>query len=261
MKRPIAIGGIGSTHTTMANQNVLKKPNEGISTPQPSIVAENQLYFPVKNEPKVKINDFSTSQSQSEDEAESQALPVNSGDNPQHVNGIDTPNGNLSAEVSASNGQSEPSVQVVSPTNGSIGPNAVTDQDKAGAVRPPPLTIAQKVDAILNILARYRINSAANKRRQWQGKVTVASQVRRYLEHESTIRLVLPAFPFKSPNKISKVIGSLPDKAEEVALMHLNSLCVMIKEIHTPGAEISIVSDGLMYSGMTLPAVSKIASF
>lgn len=65
------------------------------------------------------------------------------------------------------------------------------------------------------------------------------------------ISMVLPAFPFKSPNSRTKVLGILPDKAEEFALRCLDGLCKNIKRIYAPGAEVYIVSDGIVYSGMS----------
>jgi hypothetical protein len=75
---------------------------------------------------------------------------------------------------------------------------------------------------------------------------------RRVLKGEK-IPMVLPAFPFKSPNSQAKVLGVLPDKAEEVALQCLDGLCKNIERIYAPGAELYIVSDGIVYSGMPPP--------
>tara|TARA_Y100000768_G_scaffold388408_1_gene384139 strand:+ start:13905 stop:14885 length:981 start_codon:yes stop_codon:yes gene_type:complete len=61
------------------------------------------------------------------------------------------------------------------------------------------------------------------------------------------IEFVLPAFPGKSPN-LNKVLGHLPDLAEEQSLIFLNSLCETIQEIYTPGAKIIICSDGRVFS-------------
>ena len=66
----------------------------------------------------------------------------------------------------------------------------------------------------------------------------------------SRVEACLPAFPFKSTNKVYKVLGTLPDKAEELALERLNSICVRVKEIYIPGARITIISDGITYNGM-----------
>jgi pyoverdine/dityrosine biosynthesis protein Dit1 len=62
--------------------------------------------------------------------------------------------------------------------------------------------------------------------------------------------MCLPAFPFKSANKVYKVFGFLPDKAEEIALARLHDMCRRIEEIYSPGAQLVIVSDGLVYNGL-----------
>ncbi|PVH97869.1 Clavaminate synthase-like protein, partial [Periconia macrospinosa] len=67
--------------------------------------------------------------------------------------------------------------------------------------------------------------------------------------------MVLPAFPFKSPNSTTKVLGNTPDKAEETALAHLNGLCSAIGEVYSPGACLVVVSDGLVYNGKDLLGV------
>lgn len=61
------------------------------------------------------------------------------------------------------------------------------------------------------------------------------------------IHFVLPAFPGKSPNP-AKVFGTLPDMAERLALQFLNQLCVTINNIYSPGARITLTSDGRVFS-------------
>ncbi len=68
--------------------------------------------------------------------------------------------------------------------------------------------------------------------------------------------MCLPAFPFKSPNTSTKVLGRLPDKAEEFALAHLNGLCAAIGDVYPPGAKLMIISDGLVYNGTVSPLSS-----
>lgn len=67
------------------------------------------------------------------------------------------------------------------------------------------------------------------------------------IESGKPVRFVLPAFPGKSPN-LSKVLGTLPDMAEKLALLFLNELCEGIKEIHAPGAQMILCSDGRVFS-------------
>jgi pyoverdine/dityrosine biosynthesis protein Dit1/AcrR family transcriptional regulator len=73
--------------------------------------------------------------------------------------------------------------------------------------------------------------------------------VRRFVGAALPVHLVLPAFPAKSPNP-EKVLGRLPDMAEELALEFLNALCQKIKKIYPPGAKITICSDGLVFSDL-----------
>ncbi|KAK3689021.1 Pyoverdine/dityrosine biosynthesis protein-domain-containing protein [Podospora appendiculata] len=115
---------------------------------------------------------------------------------------------------------------------------------------------AQKVCDILGVIYRYRLESCggplpdADDRATRQFHALIYNQVR----SSQPVRLCLPAFPFKSPNSQSKVLGRLPDKAEEFALAHINGLCAAIGDIYTPGAELTIISDGLVYNDLlTVP--------
>lgn len=65
------------------------------------------------------------------------------------------------------------------------------------------------------------------------------------------IHLILPAFPAKSPNS-NKVLGKLPDLGEEIALHTLNNLCNEINGIYAPGAQITICSDGRIFSNLVV---------
>jgi pyoverdine/dityrosine biosynthesis protein Dit1 len=73
--------------------------------------------------------------------------------------------------------------------------------------------------------------------------------VRRFIGAGLPIHFVLPAFPAKSPNQ-EKVLGRIPDKAEELSLQFLHDLCGEIRKIHGPGARITICSDGLVFSDL-----------
>ncbi|HLW41352.1 MAG TPA: L-tyrosine/L-tryptophan isonitrile synthase family protein [Flavobacterium sp.] len=61
------------------------------------------------------------------------------------------------------------------------------------------------------------------------------------------IHFILPAFPAKSPNP-EKVLGTMPDLGEEIALTTLENLCKEIKSIYSPGASLTICSDGRIFS-------------
>jgi len=103
---------------------------------------------------------------------------------------------------------------------------------------------------ILDVIFRYKSPLPKNASdRSDEGAIKFLGQIYRYVKMNKPVRMAMPAFPFKSPNSSVKVLGTLPDKAEEVALAHLNGLCSAIEDIYTPGAVLVIVSDGLVYNG------------
>ncbi|MEU6735270.1 isocyanide synthase family protein [Streptomyces physcomitrii] len=71
--------------------------------------------------------------------------------------------------------------------------------------------------------------------------------VRQRVRAGEPVVFVLPGFPCKSPNP-AKVLGVLPDRAEQLALEFLDGLCARIREIHPPGARIVLCSDGRVFS-------------
>ncbi|ODH26265.1 hypothetical protein ACO22_04721 [Paracoccidioides brasiliensis] len=123
-------------------------------------------------------------------------------------------------------------------------------QEIPGPVVYGPKTSAEVSSGIVSVLERYRMAPKEHAHEPWEAKGKISRLVEEHVEVGRVIPMVLPAFPFKSPNKKFKVLGHLPDKGEEVALAHLNGLCELIKEEYKPGAKIDIVSDGLMYSDL-----------
>ncbi|KAI1505979.1 putative pyoverdine/dityrosine biosynthesis protein [Biscogniauxia marginata] len=103
---------------------------------------------------------------------------------------------------------------------------------------------------ILTILGRYRLGQKLPSAKCKEGDLKFLAQIYAKVTANEPILMCLPAFPFKSPNTTSKVLGRLPDKAEEFALAHLNGLCAAIGDIYPPGARLMIVSDGLVYNDL-----------
>lgn len=63
------------------------------------------------------------------------------------------------------------------------------------------------------------------------------------------VNLILPGFPAKSPNR-KKTLSALPDLAEKHALQNLCALCDEIQHIYSPGAYVSICSDGRVFADL-----------
>ncbi|KAF2842626.1 putative pyoverdine/dityrosine biosynthesis protein [Patellaria atrata CBS 101060] len=104
---------------------------------------------------------------------------------------------------------------------------------------------------VLDIIEAYRIPLPNGVIDQIEfARIQFLPIIDHFVTKNETIPLILPAFPFKSPNTIAKTLGVLPDKAEEVSLAHLNGICENIRQVYSPGARLYIVSDGLVYNDL-----------
>ncbi|KAK5629393.1 hypothetical protein RRF57_005109 [Xylaria bambusicola] len=104
---------------------------------------------------------------------------------------------------------------------------------------------------ILEIFFEYALNKIDHSNAGFErGALNFVPIVRRFVATGERVEACLPAFPFKSANQAYKVLGKLPDKAEELALDRLNSICRRIQDIYPPGARITIISDGITYNDL-----------
>lgn len=114
-------------------------------------------------------------------------------------------------------------------------------------------TVSGISEQILEIIFDYALNKFSDtKQRLEAGRPKFLSVIDGFVVAQKRVEMCLPAFPFKSANKVYKVLGNLPDKAEELALSRLNTMCIRIEEIYEPGARCTIISDGLVYNGTIL---------
>lgn len=122
----------------------------------------------------------------------------------------------------------------------SVSEDEVTSQHEATATK------------ILRIIEQYGLNY--ERTGAWDGFEAFLPIVLGQVTRGESIKMLLPGFPFKSPNSRDKVLSNLPDLGEELALKHLNGLCENIKAVYEHGAEVHITSDGLVYNGAFLDA-------
>ncbi|KZM27357.1 uncharacterized protein EKO05_0003721 [Ascochyta rabiei] len=102
--------------------------------------------------------------------------------------------------------------------------------------------------AVLKTIEQYGLNF--ERTGSWEGFETFFPVVLGQVSRGESVKMLLPGFPFKSPNSRDKVLGNLPDLGEELALKHLNGLCENIKAVYEHGAEVHITSDGLVYNDL-----------
>lgn len=83
----------------------------------------------------------------------------------------------------------------------------------------------------------------------WQekGRAEFIKKTRCFVAANKRIHLCLPAFPCKSSNP-DKIMGSQPDKGEELALRRMYDFIERIGQIYEPGAQLCIISDGHVFS-------------
>jgi len=81
-----------------------------------------------------------------------------------------------------------------------------------------------------------------------------------YISQGLPIHLILPAFPAKSPNR-QKVLGTLPDLGEEIALTFLQSLCDDIRQVYAPGARLSICADGRVFADLVQVSDADVSAY
>jgi pyoverdine/dityrosine biosynthesis protein Dit1 len=110
--------------------------------------------------------------------------------------------------------------------------------------------VSETSNRILDVILEYSLHKFdSTEELHSAGRPKFLAVVSRFVKARQKVVMCLPAFPFKSANKVEKVLGTLPDKAEELALARLNSICVTIGQFYEPGAELTVISDGLVYNG------------
>ncbi|KAJ1555961.1 dityrosine synthesis enzyme, partial [Cladochytrium tenue] len=115
-----------------------------------------------------------------------------------------------------------------------------------------PAAVSRVTDAVVDVFDKNLRNHLPNGSDRWDGvgRTGFTASVRFYIERNLPVRFVLPAFPCKSPNTEQKVLGSLPDLGEELALRTMDITGRKIKEVYPPGVSFLIVSDGHVFSDL-----------
>ena len=128
-----------------------------------------------------------------------------------------------------------------------------------GTIAVPQLTrtrvpaIQEPAAAILRCLFKHRrlAFEAGDCAREECGQCLALHlpKVRQFVQTRRPIHCILPAFPAKSPSR-RKTLGPLPDKAEELALLYLESVCREVSSVYPPGLRLTLCSDGHVFSDL-----------
>ncbi|KAF0327129.1 hypothetical protein K4K61_003356 [Colletotrichum sp. SAR11_59] len=125
-------------------------------------------------------------------------------------------------------------------------------QSPADIPTPPPeasseTEIAHKIMDIFQSYGRHILPEGETEH-TWIGRKMFLPRVEQYIRDNVPIKMIIPSFPWKSINRVDKVIGVLPDLGEDLALARLNALCVDIGKVYQGGAEVHIATDGLVFN-------------
>ena len=141
-------------------------------------------------------------------------------------------------------------------------PESVGDVNEAKAIAAPTKDssadeeAAQSVIAgkVLDIIQSYgkHLGNEQNEsgETEWVGRKKFTPKVMHWVKQGVAVRMIIPAFPWKSVNRMEKVIGALPDFGEELALARLDALCRHIQKVYPPGAQVHIATDGLVFNDL-----------
>ncbi|KAI2464696.1 Pyoverdine/dityrosine biosynthesis protein-domain-containing protein [Annulohypoxylon bovei var. microspora] len=149
--------------------------------------------------------------------------------------------------------------QIIKPSAISVEVYEIPSDTSTPPASPRSPSLAQFEDAskvaskILDILERYgqhlepKGGESHSEGGGWLGRSLFLGKVEQQLEKGQSIHMILPAFPWKSINRIDKVTGILPDLGEELALDKLNQICEDIKTVYPLGGKVIIANDGLVF--------------
>lgn len=107
------------------------------------------------------------------------------------------------------------------------------------------------MDIVLEILERFeqfRMDPLPNDVYESIGKQKLAAKISKFVDIGKPIDFVMLGFPMKSPNSRDKVLGTMPDLAEEMAITRFQHFGDRIAEVYKPGIKMHIVSDGFVFN-------------
>ncbi len=101
---------------------------------------------------------------------------------------------------------------------------------------------------LLNIFQDFRMAPTPIDQFEAVGKGILDDKFSMFTNEKKPIKFVMLGYPMKSPNNRDKVVGVLPDLAEEVSLINFKTFNDAVKTVYEPGVQVSIVSDGYVFN-------------
>lgn len=119
------------------------------------------------------------------------------------------------------------------------------------------------VDQVLNVFDAFRKPSRIGiDQYDLTGRKILGDRVMNRVSQNKPIIFVFPGFPAKSTNVRDKVLGTLPDKAEELAFRTIDRFLTATEDAYRPGgAEFHVISDGHVFGDVVGISRERIESY
>lgn len=106
----------------------------------------------------------------------------------------------------------------------------------------------EAIEKILQVFEGFRMSPLSIDEYAVKGRAVLKEKILVFTSQNKPIKFSIMGFPMKSTNVRDKVLGVLPDMAEQLTLQNFAEFNRQIKEVYAPGIEIVIASDGFAFS-------------
>lgn len=104
------------------------------------------------------------------------------------------------------------------------------------------------VENILRVFEGFRMSPLSIDEYATKGRAVLQEKILVFTSQNKPIKFSIMGFPMKSTNVRDKVLGALPDMAEELTLRNFAEFDRQVREVYSPGIEVVIASDGFAFS-------------
>ncbi len=106
----------------------------------------------------------------------------------------------------------------------------------------------ETVEKVLEVFEGFRMNPLSIDEYATKGRAILREKMLVFISQNQPIKFSIMGFPMKSTNTRDKVLGVLPDMAEQLTLANFADFNHKIKQVYAPGVTITIASDGFAFS-------------
>lgn len=107
-----------------------------------------------------------------------------------------------------------------------------------------------QTELILNAFEGFRMTPLAIDQYDAVGKQKLRERISPFVTANQPIKFSMMGLPFKSPNTRDKVLGVLPDMAEQATMENFKAFNDAISSVYAPGIKLSMISDGLAFNNV-----------